>query len=109
MHTLVVLNLLVCTCRYCRKTHFLGARGDNRSGAIDMKRFRLSTLMLLIAIIALCGGLAVQHQRALRREAELRARLDLIMYRNSILMKEYGEQPQAALRQSSTAPPQGAP
>ena len=37
-----------------------------------MKRFRLSTLLLLIAIIALCSGLAVQYQR-LRREAELRA------------------------------------
>ncbi len=42
-----------------------------------MKRFRLSTLMLLIAIAALCIGLVVQHHRAARREADLQARLAL--------------------------------
>jgi hypothetical protein len=36
-----------------------------------MKRFRLSTLMLLVVITALCVALLVQHDRAARREAEL--------------------------------------
>jgi hypothetical protein len=40
-----------------------------------MKRFRLSTLMLLIVIVALGTALMVQHHRAARREAELQARL----------------------------------
>ena len=42
-----------------------------------MKRFRLSTLMLLIVIAALGVGLAVREHRAARREAELQARLAL--------------------------------
>jgi hypothetical protein len=41
-----------------------------------MKRFRLSTLMLLIVIAALVVALAVQQQRAVRREAELQNRLN---------------------------------
>jgi hypothetical protein len=40
-----------------------------------MKRFRLSTLMLLIVIAALSVALVVQQRRAARREAELQARL----------------------------------
>ena len=40
-----------------------------------MKRFRLSTLMLLIVIASLCVALMVQHNRAARREAELQSRL----------------------------------
>ena len=40
-----------------------------------MKRFRLSSLMTTIVIAALCICLAVQHQRAARREAALQARL----------------------------------
>jgi hypothetical protein len=40
-----------------------------------MKRFRLSTLMLLIVIAALGVAMVVQQRRAARREAELRARL----------------------------------
>ena len=40
-----------------------------------MKRFRLSTLMLLIVIAALGTALVVQQRRAARREAELQARL----------------------------------
>jgi hypothetical protein len=40
-----------------------------------MKRFRLSTLMLLIVIAALCVALVVQQRRAARREAELQFRL----------------------------------
>jgi hypothetical protein len=41
-----------------------------------MRRFRLSTLLLLIVIAALCVGLIVQDRRAARRETELRAELD---------------------------------
>jgi hypothetical protein len=41
-----------------------------------MKRFRLSTLMLLIVIIGLGIGLMIQHHRAARSAAELQARLD---------------------------------
>ncbi len=40
-----------------------------------MKRYRLSTLMLLIVIAALSIALVVQYRRYARREAELRARL----------------------------------
>jgi hypothetical protein len=40
-----------------------------------MKRFRLSTLMLLIVIAALCTALVVQQYRASRRTVELEARL----------------------------------
>jgi hypothetical protein len=39
-----------------------------------MKRFRLSTLMLLIVIAALGVALVVQQRRATRREAEQRDR-----------------------------------
>jgi hypothetical protein len=45
-----------------------------RGGA--MRRIRLSTLMLLIVIAALCAGLIVQDRRAARRETELKAKLD---------------------------------
>ena len=45
-----------------------------------MRRIRLSTLMLLIVIAALCAGLIVQDRRAARRaarrESELKAELD---------------------------------
>lgn len=41
-----------------------------------MKRFRLSTLMLLIVITAMGVTLVVQQQRAARREAELQAQLE---------------------------------
>jgi hypothetical protein len=40
-----------------------------------MKRFRLSTLMLLVVIAALSIAFVVQGRRAARREAELQARL----------------------------------
>ncbi len=40
-----------------------------------MKQFRLSTLMLVIVIAALCVALFVMHNRATRREAELQAQL----------------------------------
>ncbi len=36
-----------------------------------MRRFRLSTLLLLNVIAVLCIALVVQHQRAARREVEL--------------------------------------
>ncbi len=40
-----------------------------------MRRFRMSTLMLVIVIAALGVAMVVQERRAARREAELRARL----------------------------------
>jgi hypothetical protein len=40
-----------------------------------MKRFRLSTLLLLVVIAALSLALVVQERRAARREAELQFRL----------------------------------
>jgi len=40
-----------------------------------MKRFRLSTLLLLVAITALGVALVAQQERAARREAELRAKI----------------------------------
>ena len=40
-----------------------------------MRRFRLSTLMLLIVLAALGLALVVEYRRAARREAELYARL----------------------------------
>lgn len=40
-----------------------------------MRRFRMSTLMLLIVIAALGIALMLEHRRASRREAELQARL----------------------------------
>ena len=42
-----------------------------------MRRFRLSTLMLLIVIAALGVALVVQQRRAARREAGLQAELQL--------------------------------
>jgi hypothetical protein len=56
-----------------------------------MKRFRLSTLMLLIVIAALSIALVVQHRRAARREAELQARIQMLQdnfERMSIAYKE---------------------
>jgi HAMP domain-containing protein len=41
-----------------------------------MKRFRLSTLLLLVVIAALVIALAVSQNRAAQREAELRAQLN---------------------------------
>ena len=40
-----------------------------------MKRFRLSTLMLLIVIAAMSTALVVQHDRAVQREVRLRAKI----------------------------------
>jgi hypothetical protein len=40
-----------------------------------MKIFRLSTLLLLVVIAALCFALGVQDRRAARRDAELRAKI----------------------------------
>src|ERR1700753_2404380 len=40
-----------------------------------MRRFRLSTLMLVVVIAALSIALVVQHVRSSRHEAELQARL----------------------------------
>jgi hypothetical protein len=41
-----------------------------------MKRFRLSTLMLLVVIVGLSIALVVHQRRASRRDAELQARLN---------------------------------
>jgi hypothetical protein len=50
-----------------------------------MKRFRLSTLMLLIVIAALGIGLFVQQRRAARREAELQARLANVQAEQAVI------------------------
>ena len=42
-----------------------------------MERFRLSTLMLLIVIVALAIALVVQQLRATRREGKLQAEIQL--------------------------------
>jgi uncharacterized protein HemX len=42
-----------------------------------MKRFRLSTLMLLVVIVGLAIALVVQQRRAMRREENLQAELQL--------------------------------
>jgi hypothetical protein len=47
-----------------------------------MKRFRLSTLMLLIVIAALSVALLLQQHRASRREAELEGQLEMIRARD---------------------------
>jgi hypothetical protein len=44
-----------------------------------MRRFRLSTLLLLVVIAALVVGLVVQHDRAARREVEVQREV-LIRY-----------------------------
>jgi hypothetical protein len=49
-----------------------------------MKRFRLSTLILLVVIAALCVALVVLQDRASRREAELQAQVDMQNARSSV-------------------------
>jgi hypothetical protein len=65
-----------------------------------MKRFRLSTLMLLILIGGLCMALGVQNHRAARREAELQARLALSwpVYVQQLKQKELLNEQSAHLR-----------
>jgi hypothetical protein len=46
-----------------------------------MRRFRLSTLMLLIVIVALAIALVVRERRAARREAELQAEMAALQSR----------------------------
>jgi type II secretory pathway pseudopilin PulG len=53
-----------------------------------MRRFRLSTLMLLIVIAALGIALAVQQRRTARREAELQARLNTVENKLSTLERQ---------------------
>jgi hypothetical protein len=50
-----------------------------------MKRFRLSTLMLLIVIAALGIGLLVQQRRAAQREVELQARLAKVQAEQAVI------------------------
>jgi hypothetical protein len=45
-----------------------------------MKRFRLSTLLLLVVISALVVALLVQHDRAARREDELKYEIATKVY-----------------------------
>lgn len=53
------------------------------------KRFRISTLMLLVVIAALSIALLEQGRRAARREAELRARIaELDMWRDRSAKRE---------------------
>jgi hypothetical protein len=49
-----------------------------------MKRFRLSTLILLVVIAALCVASVVLQDRASRREAELQAQVDMQNARSSV-------------------------
>jgi hypothetical protein len=51
-----------------------------------MRRFRLSTLMLLIVIAALCIALVVQQRRAARREAELEGELKTKTFVRSVVI-----------------------
>jgi hypothetical protein len=55
-----------------------------------MRRFRLSTLMLLIVIAALSTALVVQHYRAARREAELQRRLEVQAHKYEIELRYAG-------------------
>jgi hypothetical protein len=43
-----------------------------------MKRFRLSTLILMVVIAALSVALVVQQRRAARREAESQIRIQML-------------------------------
>jgi hypothetical protein len=45
-----------------------------------MKRYRLSTVMLVVVIASLCFALVVQQNRAARREALLQAEIKLLEY-----------------------------
>jgi hypothetical protein len=57
-----------------------------------MKRFRLSTLLLLVVIAALSLALVMQERRAARREAELQFRL-VIMEHVRLQPEVYQPQP----------------
>jgi hypothetical protein len=65
-----------------------------------MKRFRLSTLMLLIVIASLCVALFVQDRRAARRERELQLRMESMVW-------EYELNKQIQAVSSSTVPAWG--
>ena len=64
-------NVLECRSELMGKTSTPSCRIRDRA----MKRFRLSTLMLLIVIAALGVALVLSQMRAARREAQLKARL----------------------------------
>jgi Flp pilus assembly protein TadB len=53
-----------------------------------MRKFRLSTLMLLVVIAALTIALVMQDRRAARREAELRMRIQDSTYSHEIIAAE---------------------
>ena len=58
-----------------------------------MKRFRLSTLLLLVVIAALSLALVVQERRAARREADLEFRYAVMEHvlRNPIVSQMEGD------------------
>jgi hypothetical protein len=62
---------------------------------MKLPRLRLSTVMLLIAIIALCIALVVQQQGAARRELELRAEVANHKAELQALRRLYGQQRKA--------------
>jgi hypothetical protein len=57
-----------------------------------MKRFRLSTLMLLIVIAAMGIGLVVQQRRAAHREVELQARLAKVQAEQAVIERVLARQ-----------------
>ena len=61
-------------------------------GPHTMKRFRLSTVMLVVVIASLCFALVVQQNRAARREALLQAEIKLLEY-------DHQENPHIPLKQ----------
>jgi hypothetical protein len=64
-----------------------------------MRRFRLSTLLLLIVIAALSTALVVQERRAACREADLQRRLEVQAQRYEIELR-YAELDAATRRPS---------
>jgi hypothetical protein len=76
-----------------------------------MKRFRLSTLMVLIVIAALASSLATRAVRTARRKAEMQARVAELQARLSksvrsepVVSEARGTQPEPIPRQTETLP-----
>jgi hypothetical protein len=59
-----------------------------------MKRFRLSTLMLLVVIVGLAIALVVQERRAARREVQLQAEIADLQARLRPLSASFFRSPQ---------------
>jgi hypothetical protein len=58
-------------------TQTISTHRHSAYGASAMKRIRLSTVLLLIVVVALCTALVVRERQVAREEAELKARLAL--------------------------------